>query len=651
MRAMENSGAAARRGLAVNHAGADDSHYRPDVDGLRAIAVIAVVAYHTGLSCPGGYVGVDVFFVISGFLITSLVVRDLREGRFGLARFWERRARRIVPAALVVTWATVAVGWRLLLPPDFKVLGESVTAQSLMLANVFFWQQDSYFGLGADLKPLLHTWSLAVEEQFYVAYPAVLAWAWRRDGERYGRWVLGGGVVSLVAGVLATWWAPATAFFMLPTRAWELLAGAAAAWAAPRIRLTAVIRESLALVGAALILVPMFAYDRYTPFPGIAALPPVLGSVAVVLSSMRERSWVGSVLAQRPLVFVGLVSYSLYLWHWPVLAFASYGATTPRTPAGAAALVAVSFGLSVASWRYVERPFRQGRWLGRQSQLFASVAGLILLTATFGFVAYREAGWSSRVPARVLALYGVADDRNSQVSLRPADVDATGGVDIGVIDSGQPIRLLLWGDSHAMSIAPAIAEACRNRGLRCVQVTYRSTAPLVGFSSRGPYSLGQASPAWADATTTLVAKEHVELVVLAAAWSHYAEERGFDEAMAATVTRLRGTGSRVLVVEDVPTPGFAVPRIVALTVAHGGDVSQLTTRFEDHQRRNAAAKPAMGRAIAAGATVVDPAPAFVNAGGDYMVADADVLYADGDHLSSAGARRLVPMVQQWLVGR
>ncbi|HYK43019.1 MAG TPA: acyltransferase, partial [Thermoanaerobaculia bacterium] len=312
--------------------------YRPEIDGLRGVAVVLVVLFHAGFGCPGGYVGVDVFFVISGFLITSLIWKDLEGERFTFARFWERRARRIVPALVAVVAATLFAGWFLLLPADYERLGRSAASQAVFAANVHFWLTGGYFAPAAAEQPLLHTWSLALEEQFYWIVPVALflVFGARRFERRRSSMILaaiGCGIVS--SFTLSVWGVahhPSAAFYLLPTRAWELLLGSLVAFLPMRSQPSQgrAVRELAAIGGVALILLAAFGYRATTPFPGAAALAPCLGAALWIRSNGRETSaspaptLAGSVLSRPLPVFVGLASYSLYLWHWPFLAFARY---------------------------------------------------------------------------------------------------------------------------------------------------------------------------------------------------------------------------------------------------------------------------------------------------------------------------------------
>ncbi len=334
--------------------------YRPDIDGLRAIAVGTVVLFHAGICCSGGYIGVDVFFVISGFLITSLLLKDLDRGTFTFVGFWERRTRRIAPALFVVSAATLVAGWLLLLPVDLINLGRATASQAVFAANVFYWLDSGYFSAASDEKPLLHTWSLAVEEQFYFIAP-VLLWALYHVKPLRGRTSL---LVLMTLGIVSSFLVsvygvarhPVAAFYLLPTRAWELLLGSLVATLppipSPLNRRT--VRDFAATTGFASILVPAFLYTKETPFPGVAALAPCLGTALLIWANGRTEgtapTFIARLLSLNPIVFVGLISYSLYLWHWPLLAFATY--YSPKLLPFSTRLLAVAAGivLAILSW-------------------------------------------------------------------------------------------------------------------------------------------------------------------------------------------------------------------------------------------------------------------------------------------------------------
>ena len=356
-----------RKQITVSLTNSNPAKYRAHIDGLRAIAVLPVLFYHAEIGFHGGYVGVDVFFVISGYLITGLILNDLEGGRFSILDFWERRMRRILPALLVVVASCVALGWFILSPRDFKTLGESVTAQALLVSNIFFcmtsrWE-GGYFDQAAEVKPLLHTWSLALEEQFYLLFPFLLMLfkGVSRKMLITALFVLCcySFILCVYCSHLGTYLRGPINFYLLPMRAWELLIGSCLAAIPARPASSRWLKESLGWIGLLAILVAVFFYDRDTRFPGVAALLPSIGAALLIWANSQALTSSGKLLAARPLVFIGLISYSLYLWHWPVLLFSKYWALDPIPPTQRMLLLLASFVLAWLSWRFVETPFRK----------------------------------------------------------------------------------------------------------------------------------------------------------------------------------------------------------------------------------------------------------------------------------------------------
>jgi peptidoglycan/LPS O-acetylase OafA/YrhL len=343
--------------------------YRADIDGLRAIAVLSVVLFHARVApFSGGYVGVDIFFVISGFLITRLIADDIEQRRFSIVHFYERRIRRIFPALyLVVLICFIPALW-LLMPLDLKRFGEAAAATTVFLSNVLFWHRSGYFGESATVQPLLHTWSLAVEEQFYVVYPLFLIVVMRLMRGHGRRLLLIAGllVASLIASVVITRYWPSAGFYLPASRAWELLLGAMLALRPPAPIHNRAMRELIAGGGLAAILAAIFLFSPETAFPGYAALLPCLGAAALIYAGTSGRSVATSLLGAPACRFVGLISYSFYLWHWPLIVFTQYW-YDQRAPAWAVALaVLASAGLGALSWRWIEHPFRQKQTFPRR---------------------------------------------------------------------------------------------------------------------------------------------------------------------------------------------------------------------------------------------------------------------------------------------
>ena len=416
------------------------SDYRADIDGLRAIAVLLVVLGHLGLGPPGGFVGVDVFFVISGYLITGIVRGELQNGTFSFRGFYARRARRILPALVTVCGASLAAGWLLLLPSDFEALGAQVVTALVGLSNFYFALKTGYFDQSADLLPLLHTWSLGVEEQFYLIWPLALVLLHKRLrlSRRVFAWLGCGALLVLLAvaqSIVGNY--PDVSFYVPFTRAWELALGAALTYV-PRMADRRLV-QAAPIAGLGMIAAAALLYSDNTTFPGAAALLPCLGAALVLLPTSRE-SAAKRLLALSPLVWIGRISYSLYLWHWPILVFTRHyfhGGSIPQPLSFVLLLAAVA--ASVLSWKFVEQPFRSRRFGWRS----AAAAATVVLLAGVGVLA------TSGLPSR-LSEKGQFIARFSEAS-QAAPFDSCNLLlpDRCPTEANGRPSVLLLGDSHA----------------------------------------------------------------------------------------------------------------------------------------------------------------------------------------------------------
>jgi peptidoglycan/LPS O-acetylase OafA/YrhL len=454
--------------------------YRPEVDGLRAIAVIPVIFFHAGFGAfGGGYVGVDVFFVISGFLITRILVDELEAGRFSFAGFYERRARRIMPALFVMATLCIPAAWVLLPPYAMMRFSESLAAVTLFSSNIVFWRQSGYFDTAAEFKPLLHTWSLAVEEQYYVLFPILLATVYRVNRRLLVPVLLTGFLLSLG---LAEWLVPrrpGAAFFLLPTRGWELLLGALCAVLGPKLVAGPRVSNILSASGLAMIAVAVFAFSRSTPTPGLSTLLPTVGAALVLLYARVESSWAGWILSRRPAVWLGLISYSAYLFHQPLLVFFRYAFPQPLGLGWTWVAVIATLVLGYMSWRFVEMPVRDRHKVGRGPVVVLSLAGTCLLgvVGASGHMTSGFLGLRSTDPAfvRDAALQRERADRQKLIRAGSCHFDENLPIadfigrwncksgDENLLDS----RIVVFGDSHAADKVVAL----RLNGVDTWQIT------------------------------------------------------------------------------------------------------------------------------------------------------------------------------------
>lgn len=518
--------------------------YRPEIDGLRAVSVVAVLLFHAEFGFTGGYVGVDVFFVISGFLITSLLLRDMKSQRFSLGDFWERRVRRIVPALAAVLIPTIIVGYLILLPADLVELGESTVAQALISANIYFWQDTGYFAGPAELKPLLHTWSLAVEEQFYLFFPIFLYWLHKKAPRQIGKVIVAIAIASLILNVFAISRYRSATFFLLPTRAWELMAGSILAIYPRSDRYFGKsVCEIGSLISLAMIGYATLFFTKTTLFPGWAAILPIAGAMGIIFFNSNQSTLTGKLLATKPFVFVGLISYSLYLWHWPILAYLRY-AVNDCTPIVLAGGLAASFVLATVSYYYVEQPFRKRTLCETRKSAFATTFGYISVIVGIGLVFAYAAGFPNRFDARSQSYMTDAAHSGNEYETPIQSLNDTGFQRIGIETSEKEKvpDFVLVGDSHAMAVAKLFDQLAQKKQLQGAVATRNSTIPLPGVWSSFTRTKHVESNAWNNKVQDLIQETNVKNVILVAAWNIYL--KGFVDEMVEVDPNLRSIEKR-----------------------------------------------------------------------------------------------------------
>lgn len=627
----------------------NSTRYRADIDGLRAVAVLAVLFFHAGIGCSGGYVGVDVFFVISGYLITGLILKESDAGQFRVLEFWERRVLRIFPALAIVVLTCVVAGWFQFLPHDFKSLGQSVLAQAMLVSNINFWLEAGYFAASAEVKPLLHTWSLAVEEQFYLLFPLLLIGFKRLPRNSLAPALLLLCCASFGLSVYGSYRHPSANFFLLPTRAWELLIGSfLAAVPAPRSS-TRWLMESFSWCGLLGILGAVFFYDEKTRFPGVAAILPCVGTALLIWSNSHALTSVGRLLAMPPMVFAGLISYSLYLWHWPLLVFYKYWTLDP-IPIGHRLLhLLASVGIAVMSWKFVETPFRKRLVLKGRTQIFAFASITTVALSLTGMTISQLRGLPARFPPDVIRYAAGEIDRafTKEVGLKQALIGNF--IELGMGDRGLPVGLLVWGDSHAMAAMPVFDKLCKEQSVRGVAAVHSSNLPLIGYESQIPTSLKQDGIPFNQAVVEYIRNKRVGDVVLVAMWGGYvtdAEIARLRRGLFKTIDALKHSGSRIWIMRQVPQHSWNVPKALAFAVIQGHDPNLIGLPLAEHERARRLQDQIFEGISALDVKVLDPTVLFLSSEITCRVAkDGQALYYDYHHLSVAGAMVLQPLVR------
>jgi peptidoglycan/LPS O-acetylase OafA/YrhL len=499
--------------------------YRKEIDGLRAIAVIPVILFHSGFTVfSGGYVGVDVFFVISGYLITSIILEDVKLSRFSVANFYERRARRILPALLLVMAASLPVASHLMLPPDFAELNKSIASAIFFSSNIFFWAQSGYFDTAVELKPMLHTWSLAVEEQYYILFPLIVLAFWRRRSDRLGLSVIIIGAGSLILAHFGATIYPAATFFLLPTRLWELAIGALIAiyalYSHDGGKLSQVgmaLRNLLSSVGLLSIFLAVFLFDHSTPFPSLWALLPTLGT-ALVIGFATPNTLVGRILGLPIFVGIGLISYSAYLWHQPVLALARHRALKDLTSAESILLIGVVFILSYLSWRFVEKPFRNKLRISRQALLRVVVPfGSMLWAISLIGAVHSTAIIREDLDVNILESFAISKVRSNCVE------DDQGFCTFTFSNQKATRTIAIFGDSHANALVPAFFKIAQTQGFDLVMHGFPGCPPLLGVKIERGNQRPERCRGLSGRMFDYVKSNDIKDVFLVARWSLYTD--------------------------------------------------------------------------------------------------------------------------------
>lgn len=634
--------------------------YRPDIDGLRAAAVLFVVVFHFRLFAGAafGFMGVDIFFVISGFLITSLIVKELDASAFSFGRFYARRIRRLAPALFATLALTVLAGYFLLLPDDFADLARQGLWSQLYLANMLYWQAINYFGLHADQVFLLHTWSLAVEEQFYLLFPVLLVLAYRyRRGTIWP--TLGIALLaSFLLNILLVGAKPNLAFYLLPTRAWELLLGSLACRLSIRWAGSGLLDHLTALAGVASIGLAAALYGPETEFPGYFALLPTVGAACLIVSGRRGASVIAKLLSLPPVVYIGRISYSLYLVHWPINIFAAYLLEEQYSWSWRAAMALLAIAAASALYHLVEMPFRRRAPGNGDGKLVAGYA-LGLLASVLGFATVlRTAGLPQRFDPEVAKIANFVNDKpriDARCEFDPGSAAGEAGhCRIGA--SGMAPDWLIFGDSHAWAAYAAFDRWLRDRGQAAMFVFRHSCLPVDGVSIYHDH--GACRSFTAAMARLLTENPQIGHVFLVSTWRQVDEaviaddetvklnrnqsRALFSRQFAATLARLQAMGKQVVIWEPVPGAKANVPKALArAAMVNGYDAREAAARIAfdrgEYEREFAFVLSSLEENRSRIAARFSPSQVLCGAGKCRVEIEGKPLYIDNGHLSASFA--------------
>ena len=646
--------------------------YRSDIDGLRAFAVLSVIFYHAGFaSFGGGYLGVDIFFVISGYLISNIIVSDVSNGNFAFARFYERRIRRIVPALLFTILWCFPVSWLFLSPVDFKDYSQSIVASLGSASNFLFWHEADYFDTSTKLKPLIHTWSLAIEEQFYFIYPPLVVIILRFFKNRLAIVLSLLLLVSLIAAHISTIYFQDTSFYLLHTRAWELLAGAWIGYfslqSPVKLRSAHVYFQ---FVGVLLLIIPVLFYGEETHHPGLATTIPVLGAMILLLYGASE-SPLRRLFSNRFSVGVGLISYSLYLVHQPVFSFANHLSIAELTREDYLVLILVSFMLAFISYKLVETPFRNKSLV--TNKLFFPVIVFVALTlAAVGLAGHVSGGYPARFDSSFNPIF--AAQKNIEPTVDGVQCHGTFPETlcvIGVSNNDSPTWALV-GDSHAGSFGRALDEMLKEIGASGYQLT-GGCSYAISLVKDGANCLE-----FNDQVRQIILSSNIKNIVLAGRYVRNLELTGFDNreggvepsnqdssflplvysseqerrdlilrSYSSSIEELVNADKNIFLVYPIPEVGWDVPRRRFKLKLQGVD-KQITTSSERYYERSNAVINIFDNIPDSGNLFrIRPGEMFCDqliSGRCVTEIDGNLLYFDDDHLTTFGTKFIVRQI-------
>lgn len=602
--------------------------YRAEIDGLRAVAIIPVIFFHAGFELfSGGFIGVDVFFVISGYLITTLLIEDIEKKQFSILKFYERRARRILPALFFLMFVCILFAWVWMLPDQMKNFSQSLVAVSLFLSNILFWRESGYFDSAAEEKPLLHTWSLAVEEQYYVLFPIFLILTWR-FGKKRVFWIIV--IIAAISLILSEWGWRKNAnanFYLAHTRAWEIFAGSISAFI---VQKNGVKKNNLfALFGLTAIIFSIFVYDEKTPFPSIYSLIPVVGAMLFVLYADKQ-TYVAKILSNKLIVGIGLISYSTYLWHQPLFAFARIKLFEHPSALLMTILIFLSIILGYLSWRFVEKPFRiQNKF--RRKQIFIISLLCVIAFTSFGLVGHFKNGIINRFSDDDIKLLNSAT--SSPLRSKCHFSQKIESIEFNACNYFSEVTTVaVFGDSHATELAFVLAKELEKDGKAVLHHTMSGCRH--NFRKNDEYQ--SVCYNWHEKTIESLKKNKtIKTVILSYRNEKYIKDQSYRKSLVNIADTLASSDKKVILVLQAPLPGVHINKYLNFAMYNRNSDIKGLSRAE--WNKIYFSKKDLLKELPDKINVVDPEKLLCDKNNCFVIKDYKAFYFDDNHLSLEGA--------------
>jgi len=652
--------------------------YRPEIDGLRAIALISVVLFHAGFGIfSGGFIGVDIFFVISGYLITFIILSEKEAGKFTLKSFYERRARRILPALIFITILCIPTAYFLLLPKDFRNFSQSLVSVSFFSSNILFWQESNYFDIASELKPLLHTWSLSIEEQFYIVFSLLILFIWRLKKIYILSILILLAVMSLVLSQLGSYYEPKANFFLLLTRWWELSFGIFIAFYLFQKKTSHNKNEFLSILGLALILYSIFIYSKNTPTPSIYTLVPIIGASLIILFS-NPKTIVGKILSNKFLVGIGLISYSMYLWHYPIFVFARHINFGDLTILEYALLTLISLILAYFSFKFIETPFRKKIFITQKKVFIFSIIFLVFiflvgLMGHYKIINKKDIIFEWLNKKKVPEIFkGIKLNGTNCSSRDPLNACVLG-------DLNAPLTIVIAGDSHARALTEIANIESYNNNYNLIDLTASGCPFLINLNLyTNNVEHKNCNKKYQEKRMDLLKKIKPSIVILHSRFAHYTGRGGFNNGIGGvefsdyyymarkkgepleerdknflksfedTVHEIKKAGHKVIIIGNIPPTGwdpiYRLYRIenfkIGKTFKERLDLMNVPIDAVNNYHKLTDDLIKLVIIKNKDVTFLDPKSLFCKKHICFSIAKNNILYSDNNHLSTEGEKIL-----------